>query len=58
MEKTVIAASWHFACHSDDSRDINEMESVTLGLLGLDGFSLNANCFDPRSFGESPFGSC
>lgn len=34
----------------------NEMVSVSVGLLGLDGFRLNANCFDPRSFGEFSFG--
>lgn len=34
------------------------MESVTMGLLGLDGSSVNANCSDPHSFGESPFGPC
>lgn len=38
LENTVIAALWHFAFHLDDSCDLNEMESVTMGLSGLDGF--------------------
>lgn len=34
------------------------MERVTLGLLGLDGLNVNANCSDPHSFRGSPFGPC
>lgn len=29
-----------------------------MGVLGLDGWSVNANYSDPHSFGESPFGPC
>lgn len=36
----------------------SEMERITVGLLCLDGLTVNANCSDLHSFGESPFGPC